>query len=137
MYTTAFTPTPKCTNWLATTSPLPSPPPTDSTPPLDRFLAAKSRALEQITPQCVPELQYALRARGLPVSGLRKDLLERLAEDRAREATQLDSPLRVEPPELRWLDRLRVPELKEMCRKRDLPVGGLKADLKERLVGGF
>lgn len=96
------------------------------------FATAKSNAITALSGHCVPELQCALRARGLPVSGLRHDLLERLGEDLARERTHLEGSLGETSEEIE-LSKFRVPELKEMCRARGLSVGGLKGDLKRRL----
>jgi hypothetical protein len=105
---------------------------TATVPARPSFSAAKATAISALSGHCVPELQCALRARGLPVSGLRHDLLERLGEDLARERTHLEGNSGETREEIE-LSRYRVPELKEMCRERGLSVGGLKGDLKRRL----
>ena len=58
----------------------------------------------------------------------------RLADDLASEWTHCQQPLEMAPGEMAWLSARRVPELKEMCRLRGLPVGGLKRDLMVRLA---
>jgi len=58
----------------------------------------------------------------------------RLADDLTSEWTHCQQPLEIAPGEMAWLSARRVPELKEMCRLRGLPVGGLKRDLMVRLA---
>ncbi|KAF8243214.1 hypothetical protein K440DRAFT_669727 [Wilcoxina mikolae CBS 423.85] len=118
---------------------LPPPPPTYTPsflPPLESWTTAHQFALSQLTPRCVPDLQAALRSRNLPILGLREDLMTRLADDMASEWTHCQRPPEVvlAPGEIVWLNARRVPELKEMCRVRGLPVGGLKKDLMFRLA---
>jgi hypothetical protein len=59
----------------------------------------------------------------------------RLADGLASECTHCQQPPEiVAPGEMAWLSARRVAELKEMCRLRGLPVGGLKRDLMVRLA---
>lgn len=111
--------------------PSPSPPPSPQSRP--SFAEAKRRAIAELMTQRVPELQCALRIRSLPVLGLRRDLLERLGSHIAMERSHVRPPHEDEP-EVSYLSRFRVPELKEVCRRRSLPVGGLKDDLSRRIM---
>lgn len=103
-------------------------------PSAEIWTTAREFALAQLTPRCIPDLQFSLRSRHLPSSGLRGDLIMRLADDLANEWTHCQQPLEMAPGEMAWLSARRVPELKEMCRLRGLPVGGLKRDLMVRLA---
>lgn len=74
----------------------------------------------------VSALKGHLRARGLPVSGKKTELVERL-----RDATPEESPCEEED-----LEGCSVPQLKDRLKERGLPVSGRKAELIDRLKTG-
>jgi len=74
----------------------------------------------------VSALKGHLRARGLPVSGKKAELVERL-----REVTQEEGPCEEDD-----LEGCSVPQLKDRLKERGLPVSGRKAELIERLKTG-
>jgi hypothetical protein len=77
---------------------------------------ATTAELEQKT---VPELKDDLREQGLPVSGRKDELVQRLVETESEAAD---------------LEQKTVPELKDDLREQGLPVSGRKDELVERLV---
>jgi hypothetical protein len=99
----------------------------------------------------VVQLKERLRAKGLPVSGRKADLIERLSRSRASEVklerprpseVKLERPrpseVKLERPRPKKKDLafLTVVELKTLLRAKNLPVGGNKAELVARLTSG-
>ena len=73
----------------------------------------------------IPQLKERLREVGLPVTGAKAELIERLA----------DAPAAGTPEAVAaGLSGLTIPQLKERLREVGLPVTGAKAELIERLV---
>jgi len=76
----------------------------------------------------VPLLKEALKKQGLPVSGNKVELIERLKgegeETPDEESEEVD------------YESMTVPLLKEALKKQGLPVSGNKVELIERLKGG-
>ena len=76
----------------------------------------------------VPLLKEALKKQGLPVSGNKVELIERLKGE--GEETPDEEPEKVD------YESMTVPLLKEALKKQGLPVSGNKVELIERLKGG-
>ena len=76
----------------------------------------------------VPLLKEALKKQGLPVSGNKVELIERLKGE--GEETPDEEPEEVD------YESMTVPLLKEALKKQGLPVSGNKVELIERLKGG-
>ena len=98
-------------------------------------------AEEDLNTLNVPELKARLRARGLPVGGVKHELVTRLMQAYAEEAADeeaadeegsADEEEEEETEES--LGTLTVPQLQSLLRDRGLTVGGKKADLIQRLL---
>lgn len=89
-------------------------------------LAGRAAELENLT---VPMLKEKLRERGLPVSGRKSQLLERLRSASSMDAGSLEDS---------ELETLTVVKLQSLLRQRGLPMSGRKGELISRLVAaGF
>jgi hypothetical protein len=76
----------------------------------------------------VPLLKEALKEQGLPASGKKAELIERLKGE--AEETPDEGSEEVD------YESMTVPLLKEALKEQGLPVSGNKAELIERLKGG-
>ena len=92
----------------------------------------------------VPNLKAALKEQGLPVSGKKAELIERLKENSEDETVEPieeegASEEETESKETETTDvdydAMTVPNLKAALKEQDLPVSGKKAELIERLKG--
>ena len=75
----------------------------------------------------VAQLKEILSERGLPVSGKKADLIERIKEV---------APIEKETENDVNYEDMNVAQLKEILKEKGLPVSGKKADLIERIKGG-
>jgi ribosomal protein uL24 len=92
----------------------------------------------------VPLLKEALKEQGLPVSGKKAELIERLKGETLSPIEETEEDTSEEEGEETPdegsdevdYDSMTVPLLKEALKEQGLPVGGKKAELIERLKGG-
>jgi large subunit ribosomal protein L24 len=82
----------------------------------------------------VPELKNSLKEKGLPISGKKSELIERLKGDfddsedsETEETTEVDEKIDY--------SNMTVPELKSVLKEKGLPISGKKSELIERLQG--
>eukprot|EP00746_Dinoflagellata_sp_MGD_P055560 gnl/MRDRNA2_/MRDRNA2_241595_c0_seq1.p1 gnl/MRDRNA2_/MRDRNA2_241595_c0~~gnl/MRDRNA2_/MRDRNA2_241595_c0_seq1.p1 ORF type:complete len:111 (+),score=22.75 gnl/MRDRNA2_/MRDRNA2_241595_c0_seq1:197-529(+) len=101
--------------------------------------------VENFFTKTLPELKTLCRERGLPVTGLKAQLVERLEHyaamaetDESKQHEEGANSLLDAGPILETANftALTVQKLKNLCRQKGLPVSGLKAQLVERLVKG-
>jgi hypothetical protein len=107
------------------------------------FEKSKAREMENLT---LAELKTLCAQRGVAVSGNKDKLIERLtarsksskattstsssANIATKSSTSIPSNCKLNPNEY---ETLTIPQLKDLCRDRGLPVGGIKDDLVARL----
>lgn len=88
---------------------------------------------EALAESTVKQLKASLKARGLGVGGNKQTLIARLAAalaDEARQEAEAHAQAQANKP---VAELMTVPRLKEELQKRDLKVGGRKAELVQRL----
>ena len=92
----------------------------------------------------VPNLKAALKEQGLPVSGKKAELIERLKEnsedetiDPIEEEGTSEEETKSKETETTDVDyeTMTVPNLKAALKEQGLPISGKKAELIERLKG--
>ena len=105
--------------------------------PSRRMLPANT-PLEELS---VRQLKTLLKQKGLPISGRKAELIERLIgpQSNINPAPPL-KPINPAPPlkssHPMPLEQMKVPQLKSLLKLRGLPVSGKKAELIERLKNG-
>jgi hypothetical protein len=81
----------------------------------------------------VPDLKAALKGKGLPVSGKKSELIDRLKGESNEESDEIAEEDNTSK-EVNY-DDMKVPDLKAALKGKGLPVSGKKSELIDRLKG--